>query len=117
MHNYRKLQVWQRAMDFTARVYVETANFPKEEKFGLTSQLRRACASIPLNIADGSGNSSDKEFRRFLEIAIRSGYETSTAIEIAERLGFWKPALVDILQKELDEIIAMLFGLHKRFTT
>lgn len=62
MHKYRDLKVWQRAMKFTVTVYQETRHWPSEERFGLISQIRRATSSIPLNIAEGAGNESNKEF-------------------------------------------------------
>jgi four helix bundle protein len=114
MHNYRELKVWQRAMAFTIRIYGEAKSFPADERFGLTSQIRRATYSIPLNIAEGSGNRSDKEFCRFLEIAQRSGYEVMTAIDIARGLGYWKDSLADELLKEANEIVAMTIGLMRK---
>ena len=113
MHKFRDLKVWQRAMTFTVTIYRETAKFPADERFGLVSQLRRACASIPLNIAEGSGNNSNKEFCRFLEIARRSGYEVMTGIDIARGLEYLPDAQADALLKEADEIVAMIVGLTK----
>lgn len=113
MHNYENLQVWQRVMDLTVRIYEATATLPNDERFGLTSQLRRAAASIPMNIAEGSGNSSNKEFCRFLEITLRSGYEVLTGIEIAKRLRYMSTSVAAELTKELREIIAMIVGLMK----
>jgi four helix bundle protein len=88
VHNFRKLLVWQRAVDFAVCVYVETKKFPADERIGLSSQLRRAACSISLNIAEGSGNRSSLEFKRFLQIALRSGYEVSTGMMIAYRLAY-----------------------------
>ena len=84
-HKFRDLRVWQQAMDLVTDVYRLTQRFPQHEQFGLTSQLRRAAVSIPLNIAEGAGSESPKEFKRFLDIAMRSTYETMTAIDIAVR--------------------------------
>jgi four helix bundle protein len=114
MHNYENLKVWQRGMDFTISVYQASGTFPSDERFGLTSQLRRASSSIPMNIAEGSGNSSDKEFCRFLEIAMRSGYEVLTAVEIARRLGYFKDEQAKGLSKEAHEIAGMLIGLIRK---
>ncbi len=113
VHNYRELKVWQRALSFTVWIYKETGSLPDNERFGLTSQRRRASCSIPMNIAEGSGNSSPKEFCRFLEIALRSDYEVMTAIEIARRLQYWSDTVGDALLKEGDEIAAMIVGLIK----
>lgn len=113
MHNYRNLRVWQSAMDFTTLIYKETQLWPAEEKFGLISQIRRAATSIPLNIAEGSGNQSSKEFGRFLQISLRSVYEVMTAIEIAQRLEYLSDNRVESLLGEGDEIAAMLVGLMR----
>ncbi len=72
VHNFRKLKIYQRAISFAVDVYKLSQNFPKNEIYGLTAQLRRAVISMSLNIAEGSGNSTGKEFRRYLEIARRS---------------------------------------------
>jgi four helix bundle protein len=113
-HNFRELKVWARAMDFVTEIYALTQVFPREEIYGLTSQLRRAAISIALNIAEGSGGSSNAEFIRFLEMARRSVYEVITALEIAQRLKFCKEQQVTPLSKEANEIAAMISGLIKR---
>lgn len=113
MHNYRDLKVWQRAMAFTIVVYRDTRDWPADERFGLTSQLRRAASSIPLNIAEGAGNSSGREFARFLEIALRSTYEVMTANEIARGLSYLSDERAEPLLAEADEIAAMTAGLIK----
>jgi four helix bundle protein len=87
-HNFRKLKVYQRAIEFAIEIYKLSKTFPREELYGLTSQIRRAATSISLKIAEGSGNNSEKEFRRFLEIALRSDYEVMTCLEIALRLNY-----------------------------
>ena len=115
MHNYRQLKVWQRSMAFTTRIYKETLNFPVDERFGLISQMRRASCSMPLNIAEGAGNSTEKEFCRFLELALRSGYEVMTAIDIARGLEYWSPQQANELQSEAQEIVAMTAGLMKSY--
>ena len=91
MHTFRKLKVWRRAMDFVVDIYQVSAGFPRSEQFGLTSQVRRAATSIPLNVAEGAGCSSNPEFRRFLGYAQRSAYEVMTGLEIARRLGYCCP--------------------------
>jgi four helix bundle protein len=112
-HKYRELNVWKRSMGLVTDVYVLTRSFPREELFGLTSQLRRATISVPLNIAEGAGSDSPKEFRRFLVIALRSLYETMTALEIAERLKLASKSEVQRLLDEADQIAGMLVGLGK----
>jgi len=113
MHNYRNLKVWQRAMALTTIIYKETQTWPSEEKFGLISQIRRATTSIPLNIAEGAGNESNKEFCRFLQFALRSGYEVMTALDIAQNLGYLSDKRGNELINETDQIVAMIVGLMK----
>jgi four helix bundle protein len=116
-HNFRELKVWERAMNFVTEIYRLTRTFSKDELYGLTSQTRRAATSVALNIAEGSGASSNAEFIRFLEMARRSVYEVIAALEIAQRLGYCQNAQIAPLQKEADEIAAMLSGLIKRLRT
>ena len=112
-HNFRKLKVYQRAIEFIVEVYKLSKLFPREELYGLTSQIRRAVSSISLNIAEGSGNNSGKEFKRFLEIALRSDYEVMTCLEIALRLNYLERNDFNRLIKEADEIAAMINGFSK----
>jgi four helix bundle protein len=77
MRNYRDLQFWEKAHTLTLAVYKDTKCFPVDERFGLTSQIRRSCSSIPANLADGCGRRSDGEMARFVQIAMGSGAELS----------------------------------------
>lgn len=86
MENYKSLIVWQKAIELNVAIYTLTGNFPTDERFGLTSQMRRASVSIASNIAEGKLRGSEKEFRHFLYIAFGSGGELETQIEIAKRL-------------------------------
>ena len=96
--NYRDLIAWQKAMDLVEAVYRTTAEFPREECYGLTAQIRRAAVSIPSNIAEGQGRRTRKEFLRFLSIAHGSLREVETQVLIAERLGYIAPgARVNLL--------------------
>ena len=113
-HNFRELKVWARAMEYVTAIYTLTKTYPKDELYGLTSQTRRAATSVALNIAEGSGGSSNAEFIRFLEMARRSVYEVITALEIAQRLGYCKSEQIAPLAKEADEIAAMISGLIKK---
>ncbi len=113
MHKFRELKVWQRAMDFVTEIYRVSARFPSSERLGLTSQIRRAATSIPLNIAEGAGAGSNAEFRRFLSYALRSTYEVMTALEIAQRLGYCSPEKTRELLGKADEIAAMTVGLSR----
>ncbi len=78
VRSYRELIAWQKAMDFVELVYQHTASFPKEERYGLTGQLRKAAVSVPSNIAEGQGRSTTADFLRFLSIARGSLYESQT---------------------------------------
>ena len=86
--SYRDLDVWQKSMDFVEDVYKALSNFPKEERFGICDQIRRAAVSIPSNIAEGFGRDSDTDFAHFLTIARGSLFEVATQLEIASRLGY-----------------------------
>lgn len=110
---YSDLIVWQRAMDFVERVYEATRLFPKEEMYGLSSQLRRACVSIPSNIAEGQGRNSTKEFLHFLAIAYGSLREAETQILIAGRLKYLEQKQVTALMELTGEVGRLLNGLSK----
>ena len=107
-HNYHRMQIYGRAVELAAAVYRLTQRFLREELFGLTSQIRRAAISVSLNIAEGSGGSSNREFARFLDIALRSLYETNASLEVACRLGFVPEVSVADLRGEIDELGAMI---------
>lgn len=116
-HNFRNLKIYQRAIEFAVEIYKLSKTFPREELYGLTSQIRRAVTSISLNIAEGSGNNSEKEFRRFLEIALRSDYEVMTCLEIVLRLNYLERSDYVRLVAEADEIAAMISGFSKSLTS
>ncbi len=90
MRPHEKLDVWKRAVDMVIDVYRLTENFPKHERFGLTSQIRRSVVSIPANIAEGAGRTSDKDFLNLLSIAQGSSSELQTELLISPKLGFLK---------------------------
>ncbi len=113
MHNFRDLKVWQRSIDFVVKLYEMMDTFPKEEKYGLISQMRRSAVSIPSNIAEGTGRGSNTEFARFLEFSLGSLNELLTQIEIANRVGYFKQEDYEYLVSELSQISNMLFGLYK----
>lgn len=85
-HNFRELNIWREAMDIAKEVYAIAKSFPDDEKFGLTSQIKRCAISIVSNIAEGSGRTSNKEFTHFLNIALSSSYELETQLLIANDL-------------------------------
>ena len=88
MSDYQKLEAWRMAMGLVEEVYKGTRSFPKEELFGLTSQIRRAAVSIPSNIAEGASRAGSKEFLQFLHIARGSASELETQLLLAEKLGY-----------------------------
>ena len=110
--NFENLDVYQEAVEFAVRIYLFTRRFPKEEWFGLVSQLRRAAISISSNIAEGSSRTK-KEFIRFLNIALGSVYECVPLIEISKRQGFIDQACFDSLYAELHRISAKINALKK----
>ncbi len=107
MHRFKDLEIWRKSRFFCSKIYTVTSSFPNEEKFGLTNQLRRASVSIPSNIAEGSSRQSNKDFARFLEIAIGAAYEIETQILISSDLGFITPQDLIELTNMLEEIIKM----------
>lgn len=113
MHNFRKLKVYQNALHFTKTVRVVTRTFPKDELYSLTAQFRRAADSVVLNIAEGAGNRSNKEFAKFLDYAIRSAHECVGCTDISHVNKFIDEQIRSDLFKEADEIIAMLIGLQR----
>ncbi|WP_298513304.1 four helix bundle protein [uncultured Kordia sp.] len=108
MHRFKELVVWKRSRQFCSSIYEVTSEFPSSEKFGLTNQLRRASVSIPSNIAEGSSRNSNKDFVRFLRIAIGSAYEIETQLLIAYDLKFLSQENLQKLTQELEEIIKMV---------
>ncbi len=113
MRPHEKLEVWQKAVEFVVLIYRRTKDFPSEEKFGLTSQIRRAAVSIPANIAEGAARQSDKEFLQFLAIAQGSCSEVETELLIASKLGSLKQPEYVELKAMADSIGRMLVGLSR----
>jgi len=110
MRDFKTLTVWQKASDFVTRIYELTADFPNEEKFGITSQLRRATVSVPVNIAEGCGRDSNKETARFVSIASGSASEVECLLYLSCNLG-----LIDgeEVSWHLKEIVAIKKMLHR----
>jgi four helix bundle protein len=109
MHRYQELRVYQGALDLVALVYRVTSTWPADERFGLTSQVRRAATSIVLNIAEGAGAGTDPEFVRFLRYALRSKYEVLAAFDVAERIGI--AVGPDAVRQSAEDVASMLVGL------
>jgi four helix bundle protein len=108
---FRDLQVWQRSIQLTVVIYRLTQGFPREEIYGLSSQIRRAAVSVPSNIAEGQGRLSLGEFRQFLGIARGSNYEMQTQLEIARSLGFGDSRLIDEAESLSHEVGKMIYAL------
>jgi four helix bundle protein len=108
-----RLEVWKRSISFVEQIYKTTAAFPSGEKFGLSSQMRRAAVSIPSNIAEGAARSGKKEFINFLNIAQGSIAELETQIIISKNLQFIESQIENNLLGELDEISKMIIGLQR----
>jgi four helix bundle protein len=108
INSFKDLTVWKKSMDLVELVYKLTDEFPKNEMFGLSSQIRRAAVSIPSNIAEGRRRGTKKEYCRFLFISYGSGAEIETQIEIAKRLGYGTPNKIKELEDLLVEVMKML---------
>jgi len=110
--DYRELIVWQKAMDLVERIYRVTAGLPREEVYGLTSQIRRAAISIPSNIAEGQGRHTTRDFLNFLSIAQGSLKEVETQVLIAERLAYINQAQTSKLVSLTEEVGRLISGLR-----
>jgi four helix bundle protein len=111
VQSFRDLLVWQRSIQLTVGVYNLTKGFPKEELFGLTSQIRRSAVSVPSNIAEGHGRLSTGEYRQFLGIARGSNFEVQTHLEIARALNLGNSTLVDQAEGLSHEVGKMISGI------
>ena len=114
MKDFRDLNVWQKAHELTLAVYKTTSRFPADERFGLTSQMRRACVSIPSNIAERCGRDGDKDFKRFLQIAMGSGSEVEYQFLLARDLEYLDAQSYDFLNTRIIEVKRMLTALINR---
>jgi len=117
MKSFRELVVWQRSVELVAEIYRLTKKFPKEEIFGFTSQMRRAAASIPANIAEGYARKHRAEFVQFLRIAFGSGSELESHIAVAETLGFLTKTDSQKAEQLLNETMRMLNKLISTLVT
>ncbi|MGW9686488.1 four helix bundle protein [Flagellimonas sp. 2504JD1-5] len=107
MHRFKNLEIWKMSRAFCSKIYKITSSFPETEKFGITNQLGRASISIPSNIVEGSSRKSNKDFSRFLEIAVGSVYEIETQLLISYDLGFLPKTRLDSLLSDLSAIVKM----------
>jgi four helix bundle protein len=113
MRDFKKIQVWEKAHKLTLQLYKITSSFPKDELYGLTSQIRRAASSIPANIAEGSGRNTQVELARFIHIAGGSASELEYHLILAHDLGYIDSKIYSELDFAVNEIKRMLHGFEK----
>jgi len=113
MKDFKKLKTWQKGIKLVVDIYKTSGNFPKEELYGLTSQMRRSSISIPSNIAEGAGRNSDKDFNRFLDISLGSSFELETQVIIAKELEFLSEIEFQNLTEKIQEEQKMITGLQR----
>jgi four helix bundle protein len=113
LRNYKELNVWQKAYQFCLEVYRVTQKFPQEERYGITSQIRRAAVSVPSNIAEGYGRKTTVDYIRFLYIAYGSHCELETQILLAGDLGYIDAPTAEVLRNGVEEVERMLKALIK----
>ena len=116
MKDFTKLRVWQEAHKLTIQIYIVTKKFPSDERYGLTSQLRRAASSIGSNLAEGCGRNSDKDLARFVSIAQGSAFEVRYQMILAKDLDYISPAEFSRLENQLLSISRMLTSFHQKLT-
>jgi four helix bundle protein len=114
VNSHRDLVVWQKSIEFVTKIYETTNNFPKEELFGLTSQLRRAAISIPSNIAEGFARKHNKELIQFLYVSLGSSVEIETQLLIAKNINYINDEIYISLTNHLSEISKMIIGLIRK---
>ena len=112
MHNLQELKIWHKAVDLAVEVYHLTSDFPIEEKYGLTSQIKRASVSISSNISEGAGRNSDNEFIHFLGVANGSAYELQSQLIISNKLNLVSTGVLDQLLAQPEEIQKMNYALQ-----
>ena len=113
-HNYRRLKIWGKSMELVCMIYKITQSFPKEEKFGLVSQMRRAAVSIPSNIAEGSCRNSEKHFSHYIQNSTGSLYELHTQLIISQDQDFISKEQLDTLSADILKIDKMLYTFNNK---
>ncbi len=114
MKNYKELIIWKKGIGLVKSVYAVSKQFPAEEKFGMISQLTRAAVSIPANIAEGSSRNSDKDYARFLQIALGSAFEVQTYLVIANEMSWAPNETIEAIEMLLEEEIKMLHAFIRK---
>jgi len=110
MRNFKELKIWQKGFQIAVNCFKLTGSFPKEEKYGITSQITKAAVSIPSNITEGSSRSSEKDYNRFIEISLGSTFELETQLLIAEAVNYGDKQLRSEILKDIDEEQKMLIS-------
>jgi four helix bundle protein len=113
MNKYKELKIWQKSVDLAVSVYQVTKDFPKEEQYGITTQVRRSAVSIASNIAEGAGRNLNKDFNNFLGISNGSSCELDTQMIIAQRVNYIDLVVLESIQQEIVEIQKMNWSLRK----
>lgn len=114
MHNLKELKIWLKAIDLSAKVYQIVLEFPADERYGLSTQIKRAVVSIASNIAEGAGRNTNKEFLHFLGIANGSAYELYTQLIIASKLNLLSEQLCEGICVQIVAIQKMIFGFQNK---
>ncbi len=110
MRNFKELKIWQKGFQIAVNSFKLTSTFPKEEKYGIISQITRAAVSIPSNIAEGSSRSSEKDYNRFIETSLGSSFELETQLLVAAAVNFGEEEMRNQILKDIDEEQKMLIG-------
>ncbi|MDA3928628.1 MAG: four helix bundle protein [Prolixibacteraceae bacterium] len=116
MHNYREMKIWQKGRILVKEVYLITQTFPKEERFGLTSQAQRAAVSIPLNISEGAGRGTNKDFNNFLDMARGSVNELETLIFLSNDLEYINSETTNLLLQKTEELSKMIVAFQAKLS-
>jgi four helix bundle protein len=117
MHNFKNIIAWQKARVLVKDTYLVTNKFPKEELYGLTSQVRRSVVSIASNIAEGSGRNSDRDFARFLDMAIASSFELETQLILGLDLNYILLDELTSINEKVIEVQKLIYGFQKTLNT
>jgi four helix bundle protein len=110
MRNFKQLKIWQKGIEIAKQSFKLTSGFPKQETFGISSQITKAAVSIPSNIAEGSSRSSEKDYNRFLEISLGSAFELETQLLISDAINYGDKDLRNEILKNIDEEQKMIMG-------
>jgi four helix bundle protein len=114
MHNFKELKIWQRGMELAVEVYRVAETFPKDERFGLTSQVKRCVVSVPSNISEGAGRATEKQFRHFLEFSMGSINELQTQMELARRFNYIDQETNDRILDEALQVYKMILAFYNK---